>query len=269
MPQHEFHAQLPVQGCTQASNFSPQPGMYAPPPMPSHMNAPPPLPFHMRHLERNYAQPTMQVNPLAVQQQPRPDASVSQMELHAQDPLMVRPEPLPSGAGNPDFYTWDAVAWRWQCLLCNCYADDCHVLSKKHVHRATWPDTYLGNNGASAASTLTCAGMSSHGFPRDQQYQKPFDQKQTNCVVETLAKIKQSLPPQWEVCWSEDHERPYYYKIDAWNRTSQPTWERPLFALPPPVQTSSSSDEHHEEKATTNARTEENSDDSEDDTIWV
>merc|ERR1712137_656388 len=110
---------------------------------------------------------------------------------------MVRPEPLPSGAGNPDFYKWDAVAWRWQCLLCHCYADDSHVLSKRHVYRATWPDAYLDNNGVTA---VTCGGVSSQGFSRNQQDKKPLVHKQTEHVLNYLAEIKKSLPPRWEVC---------------------------------------------------------------------
>ena len=49
----------------------------------------------------------------------------------------------PPPHGDPSFYEWDAGQYKWKCLLCNAYAEDSHIESRKHKNQAKYPWCYL------------------------------------------------------------------------------------------------------------------------------
>lgn len=137
-------------------------------------------------------------------------------------PLAARDGP-PAAWGNPSHFEW-REGW-WWCLLCNQWADPCHVQGKRHQKRTQWPEWYGtealddARSEASAATealdsgTSTAASSSGGRSAEPDPWGPAWDR--------VRAAPTEPEPSPWRSTWSQEHGRCYRYNIDTGERTWQ------------------------------------------------
>merc|ERR1711957_776957 len=104
----------------------------------------------------------------------------------------------------------DGTPW-WWCRLCDQWADDCHIRSRKHTKRAQWDtDWYLGDGGVQA--------LTDRRSPADEDLWRHGIREQ----------VQTPSHSPWQQAWSEEHQQFYYWHEET--RAAQ--WDPPDFDPP-------------------------------------
>lgn len=123
--------------------------------------------------------------------------------------------PPPAHWGDPRHFEFQPDQGWWRCRLCQCWADDSHIMGQKHQKRIEWADYYIDGiespyGAADASSTQAGAGELPPPAPASSS--------------------RDELPHGWHRAWSEDNLKYYYYHAS----TREVSWDPPI--APPPEQ---------------------------------
>jgi len=121
----------------------------------------------------------------------------------------------PARWGDPSNFEWrvwgcnspgEGMPW-WWCRLCDQWADDQHVQSRRHTQRVEWgADWYLND---AALPALTDRGAVDDADAWRQGIRQP---------------VQEPSRSPWQQAWSEEHQQHYYWH----EQTRETQWDPPL-----------------------------------------